>query len=196
MLDISIVRCRHFCRISKLLFIATLPLHVVSPLLAIEYQDGLDSLPRHCEHEWVSRYFNAIDENTDIEEMIDFLVSFKASLQAKGYQCPSLADLCLQVRDTLIQKGIEIDDDEIEQIYNEIVKREATLVQQASFRYAINRQSNFKVLQVKKEKEERSQNLRENGSRFCKIPWRRFMLYNPISSSSSSWNNFSCCRCH
>lgn len=150
MLDISIVYRRHFCRISKLFFIVGLSLHVVTPLCAIEYQDGLHSLPRHCEHEWVNRYFNAVDENTDIEEMVDFLVSFKASLQAKGYQCPSLADLCLQVRDILIQRGIEIDDDEIEPIYNEIVKREVVIVQHSSFRQAVNRQSNFNVLQVKK----------------------------------------------
>lgn len=45
---------RYFCRVSQLLFIAAIPLHVASPLCAIEYQDGLDSLPRHCEHEWVS----------------------------------------------------------------------------------------------------------------------------------------------
>ena len=99
---------------------------------------------------WVNRYFNSLDENTSIEEVIDFLVSFKASLQAKGYEVPPLTEMCLRLRDGLIDKGIEIDDDTIERIYNEIAKRENILIKPSSFYFAINKHSKFKIFQTKK----------------------------------------------
>ena len=61
-------------RISLILLVCIVPLQ----LKAFEYHDDLESIPRSCEHEWVSRYFNSLDDDTSIEEVIDFLISFKA----------------------------------------------------------------------------------------------------------------------
>ncbi|HSX11985.1 MAG TPA: hypothetical protein VLF61_00650 [Rhabdochlamydiaceae bacterium] len=41
-------------------------LSLFSNLRSIEkYQDGLSANPRHCEHEWVSRYFNSLPNDVD-----------------------------------------------------------------------------------------------------------------------------------
>ena len=36
-------------------------------------------------------------------EVVDFLVSFRASLLARGYQCPSLTEFCLHFREKLLE---------------------------------------------------------------------------------------------
>lgn len=45
------------------------------------------------EPEWVTRYFNSVDEGTSVEEVVDFLFSLRLALIAKGYQPPALSDL-------------------------------------------------------------------------------------------------------
>ena len=92
-------------------------------LYSFEYQDGLEAAPRPCEQEWVLRYFNSLSDEISIEEVVDFLISFKAALQAKGHQVPPLSDLCLKIKDYLIENKIEIDDDDINEIYNEILSK-------------------------------------------------------------------------
>jgi len=133
-------------RISLILLVCIVPLQ----LKAFEYHDGLESIPRSCEHEWVSRYFNSLDDDTSIEEIIDFLISFKASLQAKGYQIPPLTEMCLQLRDELIAKGVAINDETIEQIYDEIARRENILIMPSSS-FAISKNSSYKIIPAKKQ---------------------------------------------
>jgi hypothetical protein len=122
-----------------------------SSLHAFEYQEGLGEVPRFCEHEWVMRYFNSLSDDTPIEEVIDFLLGLRAALQAKGYQVPPLSEMCLKMREYLIENGIELDDEVIEEIYNEILKREATLVSSAFFSHTVNSSSQCKVIEAKKE---------------------------------------------
>jgi hypothetical protein len=150
MLDLFISCGRNLFSFNKLFFVIFCSSFLnISPLSAFEKHDGL-TRPRYSEYEWVVRYFNSVDENTSIEELVDFLVSFKASLQAKGYKCPSLADLCLRLRDALIQQGVELDDDVLEEIYNEIVERENDLSGSAVFVPALNKKAHFGFLQIKK----------------------------------------------
>lgn len=116
------------------------------------YLYGVNLTPASCEHEWAARYFNSVDERTSIEEMIDFLVSLRIVLQAKGYQMPSLAELCLTMRSYLIEKNIEIDENNIERIYNEILKREDSIVNHSSSFQLANKSSKFKIIKVKRKK--------------------------------------------
>lgn len=119
-------------------------------------------VPRSCEHEWVSRYFDSVNEDTSIEEMVDFLVSFKLALQAKGYDLPALSDLCLELRDALIHQGIDIGDEEVERIYEEISKREITYVQPSSYLTIINDELNGKIIEIKK-KEKKHKDVKVSG---------------------------------
>ncbi len=117
-------------------------------LSTFEYYESDTSHP--CEHEWVKRYFDSLTDSTSIEEVVDFLVSLRVGLHAKGYSVPSLADLCLKMKDYLLENEIPINEEEFQMIYNEIVNREGCLINQISFSYAFNDVSNMEVIQVKK----------------------------------------------
>ena len=99
----------------------------IAPLHSFEYADEPKVFPIHFEQEWVSRYFNSVDGNTPIAEVVDFLVSLRTSLLAKGYQCPSLTEVCLLFRDQLLEYNIELDYEEIAEVYSEFANREAVV---------------------------------------------------------------------
>ncbi len=126
-----------------------------SLLHSVEYQDGLETLPRSCEHEWVARYFNSLDDQTSVEEVVDFLVSLKSALEAKGYRVPPLTELCLNVREYLLENGVEIEDADIEEIYNEFLKREGRLVKENMFLPALNQSLQHRLVEIKKIKKEK-----------------------------------------
>ena len=95
MLDIYKSNLIFICRFNtRFLILAFL---LFSPIKALAFSDYAHSAPKRGEHKWVVRYFNSVDENTSIEEMVDFLVSFKVSLEAKGFQVPSLSELCISL---------------------------------------------------------------------------------------------------
>ena len=121
MLDLPINLRRFYRPVSAVILLSSLAL---SPLHGHEYHDGQRSIPQHFEQEWINRYFNSIDEETDVEEVVDFLISTRESLVAKGYACPSLSELCMRVRSALIERGIEMDDEVVQEIYEEIGRRE------------------------------------------------------------------------
>lgn len=129
----------------------------------MEYQDGLKSRACSSGFQWVNRYFNSLDDDVSIDEIVDFLVSLKTSLQAKGYQVPSLAELCLKVKDQLVRIGVQLDDDEIDEIYDEILKRESILIDHVSFSFAHSKNLNFKVMHVKKHKQDKDKKEKEEG---------------------------------
>ena len=59
---------RRLCRpVNSIVLLTTCSL---SPLYGFEYADGRNAMPKHLEQEWVSRYFNSLDEETSIEEAL------------------------------------------------------------------------------------------------------------------------------
>jgi hypothetical protein len=62
------------------------------------------------EHEWVCRYFNSIDGDTSYDEIIDFLIGLKFTLQKRGYPCKSITDTCYELRDELLILDINVYD--------------------------------------------------------------------------------------
>jgi|GEM_PF-3378716 len=161
MLDIHKSTCFFVRCACKSIFI--LVFLAVGSIHAFEFQDGLESLPQPCEHAWVMRYFNCLTDDATIEEVVDFLVSLRTTLEAKGHQVPRLADLCLNTRDYLIEQGLKINDDDIEEIYNEIIKREEALML-PSYSHSINHFSKIKFFETKKHHKKKNKELKvSNG---------------------------------
>ena len=79
---------------------------------------------KHFEHEWIIRYFDSIDEDTEIGEVIDFLVGVRESWLARGYECPTLLELAIRLKECLVQRGVEVNEQEIQELYEEIYRRE------------------------------------------------------------------------
>jgi hypothetical protein len=132
MLDL-LISLRSCARISGALLCAlgmlTAPLHCSS------FWENDPKPIKHFEQEWVKRYFECLDEDTEIGEVVDFLVSVRESWLARGYECPSLLDLAIRLKEELDNEGIEIDEDDIQEIYEEIYRRER-LITPTSFRFA------------------------------------------------------------
>lgn len=156
MLDISLNLRRYYRPAGRIVLGSILTFSAIVPLQSFEYSEGLTSTPKHFEQEWVNRYFNSIDAETDVEEVVDFLISLRESLVSKGYSCPSLAEICLRMRDYLIEKGIQFDDEEIEEIYEEILRRQDQIFP-TSFQISIDKAQSTKVEFVKhKHKKDRN----------------------------------------
>lgn len=81
-------------------------------------------LPKHVEHEWVAKYLNSLTDGITIEEMVDFLVTLKTSLENQGYEVPKLTEMCLRLKDYLSNQDIELDDLEFNNLFNAILMRE------------------------------------------------------------------------
>jgi hypothetical protein len=124
MLDLPLYIRRFNRHAIQLLCASTLTFSSISPIYSFEYEDGLDSISTRYEPELFLMYFNSIDENTEIGEVIDFMISFKASLEAKGCECPSLVDILFQTKEYVEYQGVEVEDEVFEEIYNEINSRE------------------------------------------------------------------------
>lgn len=78
----------------------------------------------HADESWVNRYFDNLDDTVEMDEVIDFVISLRASLIMKGFQCPSLANLCLWLSQGLEQRGIYLEPEDVQTIYEEILERE------------------------------------------------------------------------
>lgn len=129
MLDLSIAirSCTRFsCSLLFALTIATTPLHS-------SFWEKESKPLRHFEQDWIRRYFGCLDENTEIGEVVDFLISVKESWIARGYDCPCVFELAIRLKKELEDEGIEVDEEAIQEIYEEIYRREQVIVP-ASFR--------------------------------------------------------------
>jgi hypothetical protein len=112
--------------------------------------------------------------------MVDFLIGLNVYLQAKGYKTDSLSEMCLNLRNLLIDKGIEIDDDQINEIFHEIVRRENQLCSSSDYTHAIDTSQRFNVIEIKKHKKKKELKLSNNfakgfmkafaGALLCIIP--------------------------
>lgn len=141
MLDLPINFRRLYCPASAVILLTSF---LITPLHALDYLDGPGMVPKHLEQEWVSRYLNSVDEDTDVEEVVDFLINLRESLVHKGYQCPTLTEMADGIRRYLIEKQIPFDEEEIQEIYEEIAKRESQ-IHPASFRLHDGYSKGFKV---------------------------------------------------
>ena len=149
MLDVSIIgrKCNRY--VSSLFLSISLTCFSLSPLQAIEYSDWIQAMPKHYEHDWFLRYFDSLDEDVEIGEVVDFLISFKASMEAKGFSCPSLLDILYHTKEYVESQGIEVDSDLFEEIVDEVIKRE-TPYQPSSYQNLIFKDSKPTFELVKK----------------------------------------------
>lgn len=108
---------------------------VSSSLNAVQYWNGANLALKNFEQDWIVRYFNSIDENTEVGEVVDFLVFARTALVAKGYKCPSLMELAIRMKEYLVQDDIEINGEEIQELYEEIYQREQ-MVTSTNFEFA------------------------------------------------------------
>lgn len=99
----------------------------ISTILSAQDREISDEMS-HFEQDWVTRYFNAINEFTPIEEVVDFLVSLRTALVAKGYSCPILSDMWVNLVNQLVEDEIPLEDEEVDKVYDELIQREATIV--------------------------------------------------------------------
>jgi hypothetical protein len=125
MLGISFSICSCYRIINSFIFLGCF---FVYPLNAFQIYKAAISQEKHFEQSWVLRYFNSIDEETEIGELVDFLVTLRESLIHKGYVCPSLLELAIYMQKYLLEQGIEIDEDEMQEIYESINQREQIMI--------------------------------------------------------------------
>lgn len=121
MLDLYVVfRCSRRITHSLILLttIATSSLH------SSQFWENELKPAQHFEHEWITRYFESIDNDTEIGEVIDFLIAVRQAFLARGYECPSLLESAICLSECLTQKGIKFDEVEIQRLYEEIYARE------------------------------------------------------------------------
>lgn len=164
MLGLSFTFCRCNRSVGLVILSGFLTCSAISPLYSFEYSDGYASTPKHFEQEWVHRYFNSIDENTDVEEVIDFLISLRESLVSKGYTCPSLAEMCLRMRDYLMEKGIQYNDEEFDELYAEILMRQSQIfVNSQGLPISQNWSPKFKLAKHKDKKDKNTFKMKSKG---------------------------------
>ncbi|NNM43188.1 MAG: hypothetical protein HKM07_02470 [Chlamydiae bacterium] len=94
-------------RSSHILFF-TVFLFTSSSLFSFEYQRDLTTQSDFYEHKRALRYFDSVDENTSVEEMVDFLLSLKASLVAKGYHLETLLNFQFILEKSSLTKGLNL----------------------------------------------------------------------------------------
>jgi hypothetical protein len=147
MLDLFFNIRRVSCFTYKLVFCCL----ISSSSYCFDYADGVHALPKNVEYEWVARYLNSLNEDVSVEEAVDFLMSLKKSLKAKGYEVPNLTEMCFRMKNYLTDQNISVDEDDFNQLLDEIHMREGG----NPFNFAVLDNYNFSdsyVLKVKSKK--------------------------------------------
>src|SRR5580692_10286039 len=75
-------------------------------------------------YEHFVEYFNSIDENTELEEMVDNLIYLRQSILIQGYECPSIREMCQHAVEYIMGRRVPIDDPIIEELIQRIEERE------------------------------------------------------------------------
>ena len=112
------------------------------------------------EFEWVTRYFNSLDDDTSVDEVIDFIVNLRDALEAKGYKVPPFGDFFLKVEEDLMDRGIELDEDVMQELYQKFVERESSYIQVSPARDLAAGTKNSKFLQIKSSKKKKNDGIK------------------------------------
>ena len=75
-------------------------------------------------YEWAHTYFNGVNENTDVHEIVEMMITLRNSMVSEGYQVPTVTTLLLQYKQSLEESGIHFDSEEFEEIYVECASKE------------------------------------------------------------------------
>ncbi|MES2199226.1 MAG: hypothetical protein V4489_03555 [Chlamydiota bacterium] len=148
MLDLHVSFFPYSRFINKIIFLSSITLTIFSPTPILASSN--DFPPTHTDQEWLASYLSRINEDTTLSEAISFLRDLRECLIDQGYDIPSLEDLCSGMRDYLMQQGIFIDDEEVEELYEEILRQENSA--EPSFRAAINTNTKYNLDYVKSSK--------------------------------------------
>lgn len=89
----------------------------------------IDGNPSHpFDHQWVISYLETVNENTSLDEIVGFLTSLRDSLIGQGYTVPPLTKILMDIRDDLIQKGVQVEDEKIKTLYEKLAEKESTMM--------------------------------------------------------------------
>lgn len=73
----------------------------------------------------IEEYFENVDEETDVHEIIHFIVSWRLSLSRQGYQIPSVRDFVFLCQQYLQSHGILLSQEEREYILDSLERAES-----------------------------------------------------------------------
>ncbi len=131
-------------------YVIFLTIFIAPTLNGFEYTNfnSVCTFEKCYEEKFANNYFNFVDSDITIENFVDCLSNFRSSLVVKlNCQLPSLTDLYVNVCDCLIWNGIKIDEEEIEQIYFEIQKKENLCINSA-FGFFADKHNNYKIMHI------------------------------------------------
>jgi hypothetical protein len=116
---------------NKIIRIVALSTFFSSYLGSYEIQDqkineNQDTIDKYLK--WSVNFFDSLDENSSVGDMVDFLITFRNSLHEMGYDMPLLTDLSCEIRNYLVENGIKITDEEFSEIYGEICLKEQSSI--------------------------------------------------------------------
>lgn len=136
---------------SRYFAVATLAFSTIgaSVSFASMYPNNISHPKNNHEFEWVTRYFNALDQDTTIDEVVDFIVNLRDALEAKGYTVPCLGEFCLRIREDLTEKGIQFDEDIVDEICEKIMERDSYYLNVEAINITANNMINSGFLNVK-----------------------------------------------
>lgn len=149
MLDLYVYPFSCFRFINKIILLSCVALSTCTPSIAAANSGSISPIPPDKEHITTS-YLSRINEDSTISEAISFLTDIREYLIDQGYMVLPLEDLCLGMRNYLVQQGIFIDDEEMETLYEEISRQESST--EPSFQLAINTSSKYNLDYIKSSK--------------------------------------------
>lgn len=103
-----------------------------------------------------------VHEATSIEDSVSLLISLRDTLISCGYTCPSLTELCANLRYNLGMQGILVDENQFEMLYEEIVRQEHPL----SFQMATNFNQELNFILIKDSKNDKKES-KLNSKTIC-----------------------------
>jgi len=95
------------------------------------------------------------EEELSIQEAVSLLFELRDSLINQGYDLPSLEDLCLRMHNYLLNQDVVIDDQEVEEIYEEILRQEDSTTPLIKAAVNTNTSHTFTLVKSHKNKEEK-----------------------------------------
>jgi len=105
-----------------------------------------------CSYQWVARYLDSIDGDTPLDEVVDFLFSVRELLVSQGFSIPFFSEIFTKSLEELkIWQKVQIDENFLEDLYEEIISREEGRNSLVSLNLFKNTEK-VKIILVKKKK--------------------------------------------
>lgn len=106
-------------RVFSLIFI----LNSSTGLMAAESKQP-QVLGAHSYFEYFTEYFNAISEDTDVDEVIDNLILMRQAMINQGVECPTLKQLCRDMIKYICGHCVDVESDVLREFIERVERRE------------------------------------------------------------------------